>query len=1118
MNVVKISVFIMDPGFMYKFRKRAGCSFWDAFKKRFVVEFDDLSVENEGNTQAVFYAPSDMEPEEIKKAVSNLISELSDDSSDSSNHCIIAVVPISEKDIERITQNNSSIIESKDWFSSYVRSVKSGGTQTVAEPPVTTPNTTAQPSQTRSRPESTSVSEQSAQASVNQAQNQPAGTLSAEIDRIINCKNQLLKIVHGQRHAIDVFVDTVFECDAFSSVNKDRKEPLASFLFVGPPGVGKSFLAKQAEPLLGRKCCTIDMSSFTGNLSHTRLIGEHGDPNELTGFARKYPDGIIIFDEVEKAHINTIQLLLRLLNDGILNDAKINKEISFRNNIIIFTTNAGQTLYDDPSVCDLSHTPRKVILDALRKDKKPLTEEPLFPECIISRFANGHIVLFNHLEPYSLLQIIKDELEKHTKFFKMSFGIDVNYDADTLAAMILYHGGGVADARTLTGLTRQIFAKEIQNCITQVYKKSGEQVNNLEKIEISFDINLDDDRVSSLFVNRDTLSVLVFCDKDNAEFIRGIELENTKFNVCTDVDEFKKNSRGVVDFAVIDPTAGMRKMDCIPHDIEDYVSDGMDMYDYFTSFYTDIPVYMINSKNREESEFDTFMDRGSRGVIVVNNDAEAFIEQIKKVAQQAHINNATFSLSRSGKVLNYNCSQYNVDEKTAYILFTRMAIGFATSSDDSGVLDDRDRDNGVKFEDIIGCESAKEALREFCDFIKNPREYYSQGKHVPKGVLLYGPPGTGKTMLAKAMANETDVAFLPTTATSFFASHVGESEKNIRDLFARARRYAPSIIFIDEVDAIARQRTGGETTVHYENALNELIAQMEGFVSDDKRPIFLIAATNYDISGSEGKVLDEAFVRRFDKRILIDLLDTEGRKKFFAVKFAKHGVCFGEDQDTVLNSAAQHTVGLNNSDLDKIVNMFLTAISDSEPTGAVLLDMIDSFRYGEVKKMKPDVMRRVAFHESGHALVYRLLGKTPSYLTIVSRGDFGGYMAHQVEDDFSLMTFNMMMDSVCCSLAGRVAEIEFFGSELGLNTGAGSDLSKARLYIKAALDDYAMGETLYTQNKEEAAEKLMKEQYDRTVTLIHEHRDILEKLAERLIQSKSLDQAQLEDFFESAGC
>ena len=415
----------------------------------------------------------------------------------------------------------------------------------------------------------------------------------------------------------------------------------------------------------------------------------------------------------------------------------------------------------------------------------------------------------------------------------------------------------------------------------------------------------------------------------------------------------------------------------------------------------------------------------------------------------------------------------------------------------------------------MGCKRAKEALSDYRDMLEDPREAAMKGKKMPKGVLLYGPPGTGKTMLAKAMANECSATFIPATAASFFGPYVGQTEQNIRSLFQKARKYAPAIIFIDEVDAIARRRTGGIGTTHNEDALTVLLAELDGFVTDEKRPVFVIAATNYELEGESGCVLDPAFVRRFDQKILIPLPDTDDRYTLLCMSLERHGIHFGENHEKVVRNMAARTAGMNNADLEMINANYARTLGDGEPNPAAYMDSLDAYRFGEVKKLDPDHLRQTACHEAGHALVCRLSGITPSFLTIVSRGNYGGYMESANEQNRGTYTYRELMDRVCRSLAGRAAEIEVYGETAGNNTGASSDIHHARYFIKTALNDYAMGDKLYAEWTQEEMEAQMRAEYCRTCEMIHTHRAVLDALTDRLVQEKSMDQTQLEAFFAS---
>jgi len=939
--------------------------------------------------------------------------------------------------------------------------------------------------------------------------------LSVHAQKIRQLREGLLSKIHGQRHAVEEVVQSIFESEMFSALNPDRKGPLATFLFTGPSGVGKTYLASLCEKLLDRKMLLVDMSEYSDNLANLKFNGEHHQPAVVTGFARKHPNGIIVFDEVEKAHLNTIHLFLQILDGARMMDHEVGREVSFRDNIIIMTTNAGKALYDDTTVCDLSATPRSVILDALRKDINTQTQQPFFPECITTRMANGRVILFNHLEPYALLQIVRDEIALQMELFEKSSGIKVNYDPVALSALVLYNGGGVSDARTLRGLARSIVVRELQEIVMQLLSLGADHVDSLKEISISIDTR-ESGEVSGLFHSSDRMQVAVLTQASPDSFPSDPELD-TDFTVLSDAESFKRRIRSVTDYVLIDPLCGCYEQGRLPNDVEDLDSVGMDMFDYVREYAPEIPVYILDSSGKVRS-FESLLARGGRGVIRLDADsAGEFREKLQQLSFSALVNNAVYSLGRSGKFLNFNCAQYIIDKSCAVIAFEKLQIKSAPQAGDGNVIARKGENNNLKFTDIIGCRSAKQALNDYRDMLEDPRKTALSGKKMPKGVLLYGPPGTGKTMLAKAMANECNATFIPTSATSFFGSLVGQTEGNIRELFRKARKYAPSIIFIDEVDAIGRMRTGSVGSTHNEDALNAFLAEMDGFVTDPRRPVFILAATNYSIEGDSGKVLDPAFVRRFDSKLLIPLPDTDDRYALLKMSLKRHGIHFGADHDKILKNMAKRTGGMNNADLEMVNANYVRSQGDKEPDGASYMDSLDAYRFGEVNKMDPEHLKQTACHEAGHALVCRLCGVTPSFLTVVSRGGYGGFMESAGEKPNGTYTYQELMDRVCRCLAGRAAEIEVYGDVAGTNTGASSDIRQARYFMKTSLNEYAMGDKLYARWTQEEIEQEMRRQYQRTCEMIHRNRTVLDALAERLILQKSMDQTQLEEFFAAMG-
>lgn len=1057
----------------------------------------------------LFYVATDSTAEQHRTLVGQILEALIPDQEDRK----LVVVSITEPDDDEIKDLREQVDprDNMEFWSAVENAVFPSKTSTVTanSAPVTQKQQAAEREETAEVTASIRPKKPAKAENAEEVEEAPV-PLSAYTQKLQNLKDMLLAKVHGQRHAVDAVVQGIFESEKFSALNPERNGPLATFLFTGPSGVGKTFLARLTNDILDRgKPLVVNMSEYSDNLANTKFNGEHGQPAIVTGHVRKYPRSVLIFDEVEKAHINTIHLFLQILDGATMMDHQCNREVSFKDNIIIMTTNAGESLYSDPTVYDLSNVPRKVILDGLRKDVNA-QNEPYFPNCITTRMANGRVILFNHLEPFALLRIIENELETQVALFEKSTGIKVRYDPVTVSALVLYHGGGTSDARTLRGLARNIITRELQEILMQMLSIDPKRIDNLKEITLSIDTQATPE-VKKLFVSEERMQIAVLT-RDGADRFGNLNNLPMDISVLSDEASFKRHIRGVVDYVLLDPLCGNREKDHIPNDVEDLDSDGMEIFEYIREYMPEVPIYVLDTTGRVRS-FDTLIARGARGIIrLCGVTDQELTTSLQDLAFSALVNNATFSLGRSSKFLNFNCAQYLIDEECAVIAFERLQLKNAMQSEDGAIVAKKGDNDNVRFDDIIGCKGAKEALRDYRDMLEDPRKMALRGKKMPKGVLLYGPPGTGKTMLAKAMANECDAAFFYTSAAAFFDSLVGQTEKNIQELFRKARRYAPAIIFIDEVDAIARKRTGGRP--YSEDALNIFLSEMDGFAVDEKRPVFVLAATNYQLDGEGGTILDPAFVRRFDQKLLIPLPDTDDRYALLEKSLKRHGIHFGPNHEKILRNMAERTGGMNNADLEKINANYARILGHGQPDSQAYMESLDAYRFGDVSKLDPEQLRQTACHEAGHALVCRLCGNTPSFLTVVARGNYGGYMQSSPTNKGSY-TYQELMDRVCMCLAGRVAEIEVYGDIAGNNTGASSDILQARHCMKVSLNEYAMGSKLYAKWTPEEIEQQMQEQYDRTRRMIQENRSVLDALTDILVQQKCMDKVQLEEFFTS---
>ncbi len=363
----------------------------------------------------------------------------------------------------------------------------------------------------------------------------------------------------------------------------------------------------------------------------------------------------------------------------------------------------------------------------------------------------------------------------------------------------------------------------------------------------------------------------------------------------------------------------------------------------------------------------------------------------------------------------------------------------------------------TKFDDVAGVEEAKEEVQEIVDFLKYPGRYVEIGAKIPKGVLLVGSPGTGKTLLAKAVAGEAEVPFFSVSGSSFIEMFVGVGAARVRDLFEQAKKDAPSIIFIDEIDAIGKSRAAGGVmggNDEREQTLNQLLAEMDGFGTDT--PVIILAATN------RPEILDQALLRpgRFDRQVLVDKPDFEGRVKILKVHVKNVKI----DKDVDLEELARLTAGLAGADLANIVNeAALLAGRKSQKTVKQkdMYEAVERALAGLAKKSRrinPKEKKIVAYHESGHALLAETTygAKKVSKVSIVPRGLAAlGYTLNKPEENKYMMQMHELWAEVDTLLGGRAAEEVFIGE---ISTGAGNDLERATDIIKSMVQTYGMSE------------------------------------------------------------
>ena len=566
--------------------------------------------------------------------------------------------------------------------------------------------------------------------------------------------------------------------------------------------------------------------------------------------------------------------------------------------------------------------------------------------------------------------------------------------------------------------------------------------------------------------------------------------------------------------------------------------------------YSELRQYFLEEKVQEFSISDTRITAKLKGGSTVTSDLydfDLFYQDLNDLVQKQY---------DSGIITAYN---YHADHSTNWLqlllpyvlaflgfillmnLMNRMAGGGAGAQDKLSRFGEAKvstpGEKKVTFQDVAGADEEKEELREIVEFLREPQKYLDLGAHIPKGVLLVGPPGTGKTLLAKAVAGEAGVQFLSISGSDFVEMYVGVGASRVRDLFQQAKKSAPAIIFIDEIDAVGRQRGSGLGGGHdeREQTLNQLLVEMDGFGSNEG--VVVLAATN------RVDILDPALLRpgRFDRQVYVGLPDIKGREEILQVHAKNKPLA----EDVDLKQIARGTAGFTGADLENLLNeaaLLAGRRSESFITMKDLQESIIKVIAGPEKHSRviPERERRLtAYHEAGHAVVMHALPDLDPVhqITIVPRGEAGGMTIYLPDEDRSYLSRSYMLDRIAGLLGGRAAEQLVLGD---ISTGASNDISRATQLARKMVGTYGMSEQLGNvafdavhdevfigksmaqtrpYSEKTAAEmdgeirRIMDDAYARCTAILEQYRPQLVEVAEYLLANETMTAEEFQKVF-----
>ena len=897
-----------------------------------------------------------------------------------------------------------------------------------------------------------------------------------------------LKKIKGQDAAVNMIKQSLL---TLSTTNPERPHTL---FFAGPPGCGKSECANIIADTMGCGKYLIDASScqdpqiFGPEISSIPDSFRDSDVSPFSKFLLAHPYGVIIIEEPDKSHAQFMNLFLNIINSGLHYDKFLARNINCKNNTFIFCSNCCSDIWNSPNSYSMANIPMESIISSLRRENN-IKGQRVFSDAFISRIA-GNTVLFNVLHTQVVRSIISNEIKKERDNIYDVNRLKLSLDTTQFAESLILESGE-SDLRVLTKLVQRRLSTIEHRCIHLSRAMSKNKDRFIERIKVDFDLSDANKEALDLLKNGEKRRVLI-SSMDREKYFHYIP-ENVELMEVDNVDIDVRNVKFLdISLAILNAKD----------------SNTRHVFDAVIAQSGRIPTY-VYSEETDSSILYYYVDHGA--VATTNTDINAFIHDILKGVD---FTNAVATARKLRRIINWDCDyQYDKTNYEVIVRYHNARCDTAKDATDESEFVTKTDIPTVSFDDIIGCDTAKNELRRAARYLSDPKKYQRMGLKSPKAILLYGDPGTGKTLLAKATAAHCGLQYIEKNATEFLHKHVGEGARIIRETFRKARKYG-ALIFIDEIDVISRSRMSGYGDDHHTNDLvNCLLSELEA----ENEGVLVICATNFGVEKGDTK-LDEALLRRFDHKISVTLPQYSERVKFIEMKLSKTA---NSVSDNCITSIAKRAVAWSLSDLCKVIESAQRKYADfNEAVGlddATLLSSFESFHDGEEKHQNEIAMQHTAYHEAGHAVVASALGNSVINSSIVSRQNYDGYIQLGENENQTTYSKQDLLDKICISLSGRASEVMIYGED-GITTGASSDLKTSKRTAKRMLTEFGMDENdpfLFIDQQgnqdflEQKTQKLMLEQYKRAKEMVIKYRKAIEAVAQELLIKNTLNEEEL---------
>ncbi|MEI6809830.1 MAG: AAA family ATPase, partial [bacterium] len=688
-----------------------------------------------------------------------------------------------------------------------------------------------------------------------------AGAMLSGLKTADGICDALRKDVYGQDHAIREIAEALFKSQV-TSVGAVDAVPKMVFLFMGPSGVGKTYTAERLGTYLKdsqgttRPVRVLDMSGFsTSEAGLLALTGfppsyKSSRPGQLTGFVNEHPNAVVIFDEVEKASSEVIRVLLQVLGRGLLEDNNLRKSIPFKDTVLVFTTNAGRQLYENLNRTGLTFDAARVhadtILDALEQERNA-NGQAVFPRELCSRLAMGYPVLFRPLQPSDYDRIVCREIERQTRCYEERFALSVVCADPIVRTLLVLRSGPDLDARKVGECVSRFLSEFLYDGFQDRPDFfTEEKLGKAKCIEIRL---AKSGQGAEIVQQLDKSSRKVLLIDDRPEFLELFKAKCPKFSwfgAGTTLEACEILRRESISFVLQD--LDLRGSVEGPMD----VSTGIDCLKVLHERFPRLPIYIL-SRALSRTNFDEGLYHrcveagGARGYIErvltsMDQDSEAgeFAAQLETVRTNLAREELIRQMTRSRKRVVFDVDfQLHAASASVHCNLHNIRFEVVPSSGAYGLF--TLSRPGIRFKDVAGCEQAMKELKLVVDWLKDPAAFQKLGAHIKRGVLLVGPPGTGKTLLARAMAGEAEVPFVAAKASEFKTVWQASGAKAVRELFAEARKHAPAIVFVDEIDAIGESRAARSSNSNEDRqTLLQLLTEMDGFAKEVDAPPVIV--------------------------------------------------------------------------------------------------------------------------------------------------------------------------------------------------------------------------------------------------------------------------------------